>query len=60
MFGNEKYNIYTHNKNNPFLQECENCVTDIWNKLKNKTNELENKCYSNTYVWIEKFKDDNY
>jgi len=55
MFGDEKYNV-----NNPFLKECENCITDIWSKLQNDTRKLENQCYPNTYVWIEKFKDDNY
>ena len=43
---------------NPFSQEDNS--TDIWSKIKQKTEELNCQCYPNTYVWIEKFKDDNY
>ncbi len=45
-------------KSNPFSQEKN--FTDIWVKIKQKTEELNCQCYPNTYVWIEKFKDDNY
>ncbi len=48
------------NDKNPFLDESSNNFLDIWEKLKQQTEELECKCYPNTYVWIEKFKDDNY
>ena len=45
-------------KSNPFSQEEK--FIDIWVKIKQKTEELNCQCYPNTYVWIEKFKDDNY
>lgn len=45
-------------KHNPFSQEEKSI--DIWVKIKQKTEELNCQCYPNTYVWIEKFKDDNY
>ena len=51
--------IKQNSKNNPFAQKCENCTTDMWEYIKQKAEELENKCSTNTYVWIEKFKDDN-
>ena len=43
---------------NPFSQE--ESFIDIWVKIKQKTEELNCQCYPNTYVWIEKFKDDNF
>ncbi len=43
-------------KDNPFA--CD--LKDVWEKIRQKSQELEHKCYPNTYVWIEKFKDDNY
>ncbi len=46
--------------NNPFAQKCENCDPNIWETLMKKAEKLNSKCYPNTYVWIEKFKDDNY
>lgn len=45
---------------NPFLYKCKNCTGDFWDKLKTQTEILNTKCYPNTYVWIEKFRDDNY
>ena len=61
MFGNKSLDKNNTNKSlNPFLEECTNCISDIWSILKEKTSELDKKCYPNTYVWIEKFKDDNY
>ena len=57
-------NIYQDNfvksQKNPFLEKCENCTADFWDKLKEQTEILNKKCAPNTYVWIEKFKDDNY
>ena len=47
------------NTQNPFSQKCKDCTPNIWDIIKQKANELNNKCYSNTYIWIEKFKDDN-
>ena len=62
MFGKyqEKKNIFENEKQNPFTLECPHCISNIWEKIKKSTEELENKCYKNTYVWIEKFKEDNY
>lgn len=45
--------------NNPFEKDCQTCIANIWEKIVKKADELEEKCYPNTYVWIEKFKDDN-
>ena len=60
----DKKNIFLDsiNKNtqNPFLKRCKNCTADFWDKLEQQTSELNSKCAPNTYVWIEKFKDDNY
>lgn len=49
-----------NDKKNPFAEKCENCTTNMWEYLKNKAEESKHKCSNNTYVWIEKFKDDNY
>ena len=51
--------IKNNNKDNPFAQKCENCTTDMWQYLKEKTEELNKKCTTNTYVWIEKIQDDD-
>ena len=48
------------NINNPFAQECTDCIKNIWDKINLQAEQLSNKCYPNTYIWIEKFKDDNY
>ena len=46
-------------KNNPFAQECTNCTKNIWNEINKQATELNSLCYPNTYIWIEKFKDDS-
>ncbi len=52
--------ILQHNeqkcKENPFA--CD--LREVWEKIKQKNEELNRKCAPNTYVWIEKFKDDNF
>ena len=45
-------------KNNPFANECKNCIKDFWEYLSSKTNELNSKCSTNTYIIIEKLKND--
>ena len=53
-------NVFNDTKENPFTLECPYCIKDIWNKLKEKTDELDTKSKSETHIWIEKFQDDNY
>ena len=48
------------NIKNPFAEKCVDCTPNIWQKIQYEMNKLNNKCSENTYVWIEKFKDDNY
>ncbi|MCR4880844.1 MAG: hypothetical protein K6A44_02715 [bacterium] len=52
--------IFHHNPNNPFALECTNCIKNIWYTINNQAKHLNSQCYPNTYIWIEKFKDDNY
>jgi len=44
------------NIKNPFEEKCENCTTNMWEYLKTKQKDT---CKNNTYVKIEKFKDDS-
>lgn len=47
-------------KDNPFEKGCKNCIKNIWETINIQAEKLNKKCYPNTYIWIEKFKDDNY
>ena len=58
MQKNTKRNIFNR-KNNPFAKECTDCIKNIWDSIKHQADILDKQCYPNTYVWIEKFKDDN-
>ena len=51
---------FLYKKNNPFENECKDCTKNIWNTINNRVEELNMRCYPNTYIWIEKFKDNNY
>ena len=51
---------YLYPKNNPFKKECKDCIKNIWDKINKRVEELNTHCYPNTYIWIEKFKDNNY
>lgn len=52
--------ITSRNPKNPFEQKCKNCTKNIWDKITKNPNELNSKCSYDTFIWIEKFKDDNY
>ena len=52
-------NIFQHSHNNPFAKECTDCIKNIWDKINFQAEKLNKRCYPNTYIWIEKFKDDN-
>ena len=56
----ENSNKKTENATNPFSVNINCNFQAIWDKITLKTQELNRKCYPNTYVWIEKFKEDNY
>ena len=49
---------YFETKNNPFAKGCKDCIKNIWDKINKRAEELNAQCYPNTYIWIEKFKDD--
>ena len=46
-------------KKNPFAKECTNCIKNIWDSINLQADSLNKQCYPNTYIWIEKFKDDS-
>ena len=61
MVENEKiFQDKYKNLNNPFAQKCKDCNPDILKTLEIKAREQNFKCFSNTYIKIEKFKDDKY
>lgn len=52
--------LFKKDKNNPFAKGCPNCTKNIWVTLLRAKKESNKKCCPNTYVWIEKFNNDNY
>lgn len=54
--------IYESSKksNNPFENAYVSSVKDIFRKISFETEKLNSKCFSNTYIWIEKFKEDDF
>jgi len=48
-----------NNEKNPFSKECTECIKNFWETTQNKSKKSEQKISSQTYIWLEKIKENN-